>query len=136
MIGSLVVVAGVLLLVAGAVLYARRAGRVTHHRKSTGLEVRGLDSFDVPPPAPADGPVSMHLEMRRPPVDPPVVQQSLDQITREVLAAVTGRHRRPDGDLPPDAVSATSIFRRVRAEDAARPPLPTPTRDQLREVGR
>lgn len=70
--------------------------------------------------------------------DAPVVGQALRAVEREVLDDVVsrGRHRRPDGELPDGKVSATSIFRAIKAEEQALPPLPRPTGDQLRGAGR
>lgn len=145
MIGDGMIVLVVLLLGGLAVAYARRV--------STG-QARGryAHSFDVPPPVPAEGPVSMHLvelpapgtgkqaaALALPGVDPMFVQRALDEAARVNAATYaamtgTGRHRRPDGELPPGAVSATSIFRAVKADEAARPAFPSPTRDQLRRL--
>lgn len=113
---TLVVIGVVLLLGAAAVLYARRVatGRVTHRRASTGAELRA-DEFPAPSPALA-GPLSMHLEApaaeaRRRDVGPP---PGLDDRRRRDVGPA-GRHRRPDGELPPGALGMTGIMRKLDA---------------------
>jgi hypothetical protein len=93
------VVVAVLLvaLVAAAVVYERRARSTAAHRL----------------------PVALHLERRR--VDPPVVEQALDEVTREALATAAGRVGRHRRDMPvvPVPVTMTGFMRRLDADAVA-----------------
>lgn len=92
-------------LAVGLLLLIGAAGVVRPRRHSPRLA-----RFDVPPPVISTAPVSMEL----------------------CAPTTSGRHARRD---VPGELTATSILRAVKAEEAALPDLPHPTRRQLKEAG-
>jgi hypothetical protein len=115
-----VVAALLVALVVAAVVYERRARRVTHRRAATGAELRasrqpaGRFAQGLDPSVVARG-----FSTR--PTDAPVVQQALDQVTREALAGATGRVGRHRRDMPvvPTPVTMTGFMRRLDADAVA-----------------